>query len=178
MNEKNQNQNIIGLAGGQRAESPEKLNEYIQVTPSGGIFAIIALAIFVITLLIWGFYGTLPVTETVSGVVDGSNQNNITCFMDANRFSEKQLQDKQAVIRLTDGTAVNGVISYVRNTPVSKEEATQMIGNEWLSSNLVQYNYSNIVVISPEKNLDDYSYELAQVSVITEEVKPISFLVR
>lgn len=178
MSEKKTVQNIVGFSGGERAESPEKLNEYIRVTPSGGVFVIIALAIFVVTLFIWGFYGTIPVTETVTGVVDGSNNNNITCFMDANRFSKELLTEKQAVIRMTDGTTVNGTVTSVASTPLSKEEAVVLIDNDWLSSNLVTDNYSQLISINPGQELSNYSYQLVQVSVITEEVRPISFLMR
>lgn len=177
MKEKTQSQRIVGM-GAEKAESPERLNDYIRVTSYGGIFVILALVIFAVTLFIWGFYGTLPVTETVTGVVDGSNSNKITCFMDASRFSGKSMMGKTAVTRLTDGTIVSGVIEQVGTAPVSKEEATQMIGNDWLSSNLIKDNYSNLIIIAPDKDLADYSYELAQISVITDEVKPISFLMK
>lgn len=178
MKEKAQASKIIGLGGAQRAESPEKLNDYIRITSAGSIFVIIALAVFAVTYIIWGFYGTLPVTETVTGVVDGSNNNNITCFMDASRFSGRQLQGKDAVIRLSDNVTVTGVVDQVRTTPVSKEEASAWIENDWLTSNLVTSSYSILITIQHSEDLSDYSYELAQVSIVTEEVKPISFLTR
>ena len=177
MNEKTKAQRIVGM-GAEKAESPERLNDYIRVTSYGGIFVILALVIFAITLFIWGFYGTLPVTETVTGVVDGSNSDKIPCFMDASRFSGNSMVGKTAVIRLTDGTTVSGVIEEVGSAPVSREEATQMIGNDWLSANLISDNYSILIIIAPDEDLANYSYELAQISVITEEVRPISFVMK
>ena len=50
-------------------ESQEELNEYIRVTSPGTIVMIVSLLVLLAALIIWGFVGTLPVTETVTGLV-------------------------------------------------------------------------------------------------------------
>lgn len=49
--------------------SKEELSEYIHACRPGVIVVIVALLLMLIAVLVWGFVGTLPVTETVNGLV-------------------------------------------------------------------------------------------------------------
>lgn len=161
-----------------RVESPEKINEYIRVSGPGTHIMVAALLIVVVALIVWGLTGTLPVTETVDGVVDSSNDNHITCFADASRFSPVGLVGKQVSIHLSDNTSVLGTVEYVSDTPMSGEQAEAMIDNDWLADNLVDFQYSYLMSIEPESDLSAYGYQLVSASIITQEVRPYRFLMR
>lgn len=162
----------------ERTGSPDNISEYIRVGGSGIFFMVAALSVVVIALIVWGFAGTLPVTETVSGVVDPDSGYHVVCFVDASRFSFNDLMGKQVSIRMADGTTVSGRVESVSDVPLSWEKATELLDNDWLGFKLIDFNYSLMVSIEPETDLSDYSYQLVDASIITEEVKPITFLMK
>lgn len=51
-----------------RQAGQEDLNEYIRATKPGTLIVILSLLILTVSTIVWGFAGTLPVTETVTGV--------------------------------------------------------------------------------------------------------------
>ena len=171
-----QSKSVFNTDSEDRVESPEKINEYIRVSGPGTYLIVGTLLLVLAALVIWGLTGTLPVTETVVSVVDSSNDNHITCFLDASRFSPPQLEGRAASIHLADNRSVSGTVEYVGKTPISEEQAAKLIDNDWLASNLVSYNYTYIVSIQPDEDLASYGYQLAQASIITQEVRPIVFL--
>ena len=173
-----QTKSIFNTDSEDRVESPEKINEYIRVGGPGTYLIVGALLLVLVALVIWGLTGTLPVTETVTSVVDSSNDNHITCFADASRFSPVGLVGKQVSIHLSDNTSVLGTVEYVSDTPMSGEQAEALIGNDWLADNLVDFQYSYVMSIEPESDLSAYGYQLVSASIITEEVPPYRFLMR
>ena len=178
MAEETKKRSIFNTDSADRAESPEKINEYIRVGNPGYFIMILAMVVVVAAILIWGLTGTLPVTETVPGVVDASNNNHVSCFVDASSFSAEGLLGNKVSIRMSDRKVVSGKVEDVRDVPVSEEEAYEMIQNDWLSSNLITSNYSYIVSIIPDEDLSFYSYEITDVSIITENLRPVELLIR
>ena len=173
-----QTRSIFNTESEDRVESPEKINEYIRISGPGTFIMVAALLIVVLALIIWGVTGTLPVTENVTGVVDSSNGYHVTCFVDASRFSPAGLMGKPVSIHLADKTSLSGMVEYVSSVPLSGEKAYELIDDEWLASNLVRGSYSLIVSIEPAGDLSAYGYQLVDASIITEEVRPIMFLLR
>ena len=50
--------------------------------------------------------------------------------------------------------------------------------NEWVLSRCVSQDYNWFLVIRPEEDLSQYAFTLAEVTIVTEEVAPIRFLMR
>ena len=173
-----QNRSIFNPQSEDRPVSPEKMNEYIRTGGPGIIFIVAALLIVVIALIVWGFAGTLPVTESVTGLVDPNSGYHVICFVDASRFSPGNLSGKQVSIRMADGTGVSGTVESVSEVPLSWEQASALIDNDWLTLNMVNVSYSFLVSIEPERDLSAYGHQLVDASIITDEVKPITFLMR
>ncbi len=161
-----------------RVESPEKIDDYIRVSSPWTFLIVIALILVLAALILWGTTGSLPVTETVKGHVDAQFNDQVICLMDASRFSPDQLTGKQVSLRMADRSVVDGTVEEVIDTPVSAEEAAEIVRNDWLASNMIDKNhdYFYVVFINPKKELSEYRNQLVDASIITENVRPIRFL--
>ena len=162
----------------ERVKSPEKINEYVRIAGPGTYALITALVIVTIAIFLWGFTGSLPLTESVSGLVDNDGSNYVLCYVDATRYTRDKLVDKEALVLMPDGTSVSGKVFSVGDLPVSKEEISKELESDWLTSNLVVNNYSRPVWIIVDDSIAQYFGQLTEVKIITDEVRPISFLTR
>ena len=179
--------------------SSENLDEYIRVSKPGTKVVLAALLIVLASVLVWGFTGKLPVTETVKGLVvntetakqhyqgryssfisdiDLDKKDIIYCFIDASRFNVMQVRDfsENAVIEMPDHTRLTGRILANGRVPLSREECEKILfDNEWVTDKCVG-DYSWMVIVEPDADVTDYEFMLADVSMVTKEVVPISFL--
>ena len=177
----------------------EDLNEYIRVASPGTIIVILSLLILLVSTILWGFIGTLPVTETVTGLVvdttlyrklypekaevlpDGRGEILVLCFVDASRYNGQAIKafGDEAALRMPDQNTFTGTIETRFQAPVSMEQAKNILfENEWVLSRCVSQDYNWFLVIRPEEDLSQYAFTLAKVTIVTEEVAPIRFLMR
>ena len=183
-----------GQEGGQ-----EELNEYIRVTSPGTFIVILSLLILLAAVIIWGFAGTLPVTETVTGLVidtaqyreinpgmedlipDGEEGIRVLCFVDASRFNGQALKEfgDKAGLKMPDQTTFTGMIGTRSQAPVSRERARDILfDNGWVLDKCVRQDYNWLLVIRPDEDISQYTFTLAEVTLLTDEVAPIRFLMR
>lgn len=186
---------------GQRDQegSQEELNEYIRVTGSGTIAVIVSLLLLLAALLIWGFVGTLPVTETVTGLAidasmydgesqvktallrSGEGEIRILCFVDASRYNGQAVEsfEDRVNLKMPDQNTFSGTIETRYMEPLSAEKAKSLLfDNGWLLDKCIRQDYSWLVVIRPDEDISKYVLTLAEVTFVTEEVPPIRFLMR
>ena len=180
--------------------SQEDLDEYIRVSRPSVLVVIFSLLIALIALIVWGFIGTLPVTETVIGLVinekyymedengnpvdpdeveDG--QTIVLCFVDASRFNGNAISEfgEEAVLKMSDQMTYKGKIDTRGVVPVSMEEAKDLLfGNDWVAEQCVKQNYNWPLIILPTEDISQYELTLAEVTLVTEQLAPISFLVK
>lgn len=161
-----------------RVESPERLNEYIRVAKPGTWVMVSGLLLVLVSFIAWGFIGTIPKSVTLKGVVDESTNYSLDVVVDASQFSGKSLVGKEATYRLPSGAAGKAKVTKATETPMSREEMTNVLESDFLVSSLVDSDYSYILLVQPEENLSDHGLEIGQVTVITDEVRPVSFLLR
>ena len=180
-----------------QAGTREELNEYIHITSPGTHIVIISLLILLVSLIIWGFAGTLPVTETVNGLVidkeqygrlnpekanlvaDAEGEILILCFVDASRYNGQAIREfgNQATFKMPDQSTFAGTIETKLQAPISMEEAKHILfDNEWVLEKCVSQDYNWLLMIRPEEDLSKYIFTLAEVTLLTEEVAPIRFL--
>ena len=182
--------------------TPEKLNEYIRAVTPGTWILIAALALVMAALIFWGLTGSIPVylsargvgiswdtEEAVSlrqkGLFSESNMvNAVICPVDASgNAMAANLDGKQARAVFRDGYAVTGTTRLFDSVPHSKEEVEGFLSkylldySGWFFSQLSNYDYSYIVEVKLD-NLSDLYYwnDIAEVSIVTHEVPPASFL--
>jgi len=183
-----------------REKPQEELDEYIRVSRPGVIVVIISLLVILAAVIAWGFVGTLPVTETVTGpVIDPTYYSKtvleknpyfkkiddkairIFCFIDASRYNGLAIEafGEEVVLKMPDQKTFKGKIETHIKAPISREEAQKILfGNEWVTEQCVKQNYSWWLVIRPEENMKDYTFTLSEVTILTDEVAPITFLMR
>ena len=159
-----------------RVESPERLNEYIRVANPGTWVMVSGLVLVLVAFIAWGFIGTIPKSVTFKGVVDESTNYCLDIVVDASQFSGKNLVGKEAAYKLPSGATGRAKVIRTTETPLSREEMAGVLEDDFLSSSLVNSDYSYILLVEPEEDLSEHGLEIGQVTVITEEVRPISFL--
>ena len=153
-----------------RVASPEKLNDYIRVSSPGVWLMLGALIVIVVCLAVWGFTGTLPVTLTLNGVTEDSA---VSCFVPVEDL-KNDIRGARAQITFPDGTAMSGAVTAVASLPASAEELAAALEKDWLISRLVAGDYSYRVTIGVDSKLSPG--ELVQVTLVTDEVKPIRYI--
>ena len=185
-----------------RKKSRDGLNEYIRVCSPGLLIIIGALSLVLVATLVWGFTGKIPVTLTVTGCVldnmalsesedqdgDAVNDSNamaggnwIVCFIDSSKYSAEQIAKfgDDVTITMPDRTSFKGKIEYLSPQPMSKDEARQYIGDsEWVVEQCVNSYYSWGITIRVYDDISSHMFTTPQVTMVTDEVPPISFLAR
>ena len=163
-----------------RSESSERLNEYIRIGKPGIIILIISLALVLGAVLFWGFTGKLHETITVSGIVDITAQGDVRCFVDADSMNGKDLEGRQVTIRMPDRSTSKGTVLSSTDSPMTQEELAEMYNyTRWEMNHLMgEGTYFYVIEIDAQKDLKQYQEDLVEVSVIMNEISPISFLIR
>ncbi len=168
---------IFRFESPERVESPDRINEYIHVARPGVWVLTAALILVLAAFVFWGITGRIPDTVTYKGVVWSEAGCHIRVAIDASQYSNT-LVGKEASFRLPDGTQGNGHIDSASLTPYSREELQAILQSDFLVSSLVSADYSYIVDVAPTIDLHRYNLEVAEVTIITKELPPISYLLR
>ena len=188
-----------------RVRSPEELDAYIRVVRPGTLILVIALALILLALVIWGYAGTLPVTKSVSGVMttiekrmDNSyeyyhrdyfedekalpaeelQRYDAYFFLNAFEFSGEELMGKEVVVTRPGKPAVKGTVTLVEKEPYDRDEIRAEFDAEWIVNTCVESDYSWVVAATLEDDNYDDRWSLVNVTIVTENVRPISFLLR
>jgi hypothetical protein len=182
--------------------TPEKLNEYIRAVTPGTWILIAALALVMAALIFWGLTGSIPVYLSARGVgiswdteeavslrqqglfSESKAVNAVICPVDASgNVMAANLDGKQARAVFRDGYAVTGTTRLFDSVPHSKEEVEGFLSkylldySGWFFSQLSNYDYSYIVEVKLDNPADLYYWkDIAEVSIVTNEVHPASFL--
>ena len=99
-------------------------------------------------------------------------------FIDASRYSGQSLVDKEISFSLPCGETGHGKIVDAGKTPYSKEELAKLLESDFLANSLLYADYSYVLDVDPMEDLSDHDLEIGEVTIITKEVPPISFLLQ
>ena len=109
----------------EKLSNPEQLDRMIKISSPLSWLALIAVFLVIVAMVVWSIFGVLPTTETVSGMIVGSNSVNAV-YSESIGTLEKYCVDvggkvitgdKIAEIKQTDGTEItikaecDGIIS-------------------------------------------------------------------
>ena len=188
---------IFDMESDDRVKSPEKIDEYIRVATPGVWLIVSALTLMLIALLTWGFIGKLPVHYLAKGVgltfgVDVEKADltdpdafcvmGAVCFADPSKVSSHDLQGKRAVVTFGDGTRREGSVVLLDTSPLNFSEIEDILAvyrtdSSWAVSQLEDIPYSYVMYVILDDDLD-YLYwgEVADVSIIIDEIHPISLI--
>ena len=197
MNEEQSVKSLFSTESADRVKSPEKLDEYIRVATPGTWLIVLALALMLAALFIWGFTGSLPVHYTAKGVgmtlgVDFATADKsdpeafqvkgVLCFPDSVEITSRELQDKEVSVTFGDGTRVKGTAVLLDTTPEKDEEIYDFlhsfgVDSDWVLSRLGQGTYRYPVYIELEETLDYLFWgEVCDAAFIISTEHPIYFL--
>ncbi len=160
----------------ERAESLEQLSAYIRIARPSVWVIFAALALVFVALLIWGFTGSIPDTRTYWGVVDEATEHNLNVVMDAYEFPGSSVVGQQVTYRLSDGARGTGTVTQASERPMSRQELADLLKNDFLSDTLIDSDYSYLLAVKPNEDLNAHHSQIADVTIILEAVPPISFL--
>lgn len=158
----------------ERFSSPEKLNDYIQVSnPSSWMVLGAALALL-LGVLVWGFFGELTESTTFTGVVENGM---LHCYVDSAtsaKLEQGMIVSIVPVARTETAEDVGGCVAYVAETPLSYEEASAGIEQDYLLAVLGISTWNMAVRVSPaEPLLEGMVYS---VSAVTDTQRPIDLV--
>ena len=114
--------------------------------------------------------------DTAETAAEGSV---VFCFIDASRFNKTQVRNfaENALIEMPDRYRLTGTLRTLVGVPLSREECKQILfDNEWVTERCIQTDYSWWLIIEPDESIENYDFILADITIVTEEVAPISFL--
>ena len=152
-------------------ESPEQLDEYIRVSNPRIWIIFAALVILAAAFVVWSIIGTLPQKKKKKGITVSNNV--VQCYVDVSEFS-MDLEGCKANIVMPDGSSVEGQVKGVSSNPYSAEEISDSLRSDWMTENVVTGNYAYQVDVELQEEVKPEV--LANVTIVTAEVKPIVFL--
>ncbi|MEA4890105.1 MAG: hypothetical protein VB070_11635 [Clostridiaceae bacterium] len=153
--------------------SPEQLNDYIKVSNPSVWLVLAALFVMLAAVFVWGFTGSLPTTVSAKGVV---SEGCVLCYIssdDADKISAGQ----KASIKNRDDSNLKGQVSGVGDIPLSAAEIASELNSDYLVQKLVQGEFAVKITIAPDKT-DLADGTLLDVSIVTDSVRPIDFLLK
>lgn len=179
--------------------SGDNLDDYIRVSSPRLLIIVGILSLVLIATVVWGIFGKIPVTMTVTGCVvedelflpaqsldehpgiDTSEWTWIICYVDASKYSAEQIQRfaDNVTITMPDRTVDKGKIEYVSPQPLSKDEALAYLKDSaWVVDQCVTSNYSWGIAIHVHEDISNHLFTTPDVTITIDEISPIRFLTR
>lgn len=158
----------------ERFSSPEKLNDYIKVSnPSSWMVLGAALALL-IGVLVWGFFGELTEEESFTGIV---RQGVLECYVSSpvSAALEENMEVTVAPLHDLEGKEiVTGRVLSIGRTPLSYDEATEGLGNDYLLATLGISTWNIAVTVVADAPL--YEDVVYTVVAVTDTQRPIDLI--
>ena len=149
-----------------RVNSPEELNDYIRTANPGAWLTVAAAVILLVSVLVWGIFGSLDSTTAANGLASGES---VTCYIaDASEIRPGN------TVRIG---GLEGEVLSVSEKPVSLAAAQEMLTLAGVDEytlwclQLGEWNYT-VEVSVPGLAGDGF----VSVDIVTETINPISFI--
>ncbi len=158
---------IFNAKARERLRTPDDLEKYIRVTNPGIWIILAACVALLLGLLAWGVFGTVATTVTCQGTIIGSDA---VAFLDGENVLKVHAGDSATML----GEKLKVV--EVSETPLSRDEAKEVLGSDYLVSTLLDSDWGYLVHCT-----GDGKYEFGQgvpvpMSITVEHVAPISLI--
>ena len=150
-----------------KLRSPDELDEYVRLTNPSVWVVLSACIILMVGLLAWGFFGTLTTSvSTMGAYVD----DEVVCFLSA---------DDASKVKVGDIANVEGVlleVTSVSPVPLSREEAREIVGGDYLASTLIRDDWVYVVRFVCDDDPGFNGGIPLSVIITTEKIAPISLV--
>ena len=157
---------IFNKKAQEKLRSPDDLEKYVHVTAPSTWAVLAAFALLLAGVLAWGVFGTVSTSVTATGVaIDGR----AVCFLSA---------EDAARIHEGDAARVGGqdmAVAEVAKVPSSREEASALLGSDYLTESLVEGNWATEVSFEGDVSSLEDGVPLS-VNITCERVAPITLV--
>ncbi|MBQ9002518.1 MAG: hypothetical protein IJ087_11765 [Eggerthellaceae bacterium] len=157
---------IFNQRAAEKLRSPDDLDKYVRITSPSKWAVVAACALLLVGLLAWGVFGAVSTSVSTTGsCVDGQ----ALCFLSAEDVAKVDIGDTANVAgeRMT--------VAEVARVPLSREEAHERVGSDYLVSALVDGDWAYPVYFEGEVGDLDQGVPLT-VEITTERIAPISLI--
>ncbi len=156
---------IFNKRATEKLRSPDDLEKYVRVTSPSVWVALAGVLAVVLGLLAWGVFGSVSTSVSTNGVYV---KDHMVCFLTTEDASKVHPDD----LAYVDGAM--GRVTSVTKVPLSREEAYEELGSDYLVDALMTDEWCYFVVI------DGVAPEVQgipiPVSITTKRVAPITLV--
>lgn len=157
------NEKLFRKSSLDRVTGPEQLDDYIRVASPSLWVMLGAVVILLVAVLVWSVTGALPTTLSLSGVGTGGT---VTCYLP---MEEAETLSPGMAAR---AGGVEGTVSGVGESPLSRAEVTASLQSDYLAENLGLSDWNVPVTLT----VPDAPDGLCPVTVTVDAVRPITFI--
>ncbi len=153
--------------------SPEKLDQYLDIPGAKTWTLIVALFIILIVIIIWGIFGTVP--QTVSGIGIRTGRG-VTCFV-ASQEAYRIKSGMQVIIN-DDKNSIVGEVDLV-GMSVTYDNAGAAVNAPWLlENNIKDSDWVTPVIIKVDEADEELITRDAELDakIVVEEQAPYKIL--
>ena len=161
-----ENQELFRKQSVQKMASPDKLDDYISVTNPSVWLVLGAVAVLLVCTFIWSMAGSIPTTLTKLFTASGGELVSYVTTKEAAMLKIGMAVD-------VDGTP--GTVSAIGTTPLSYDEAAAQLPGDYAAHVMELSTWNIPVTISSQKKVAQGAF--VDVSIVTESVRPIDFLI-
>ncbi len=149
----------------QKMASPDKLDDYIHVTNPSVWMVLGAVGILLICAFIWSISGSIPTTITKLFIANGGELVSYVSTTEA---------AKVKIGMSVDVSGTPGTISAIGTSPLSYDEATEQLPGDYAAHVMELSQWNVPITVTSAKDVADGAF--IDVSIVTESVRPIDFL--
>lgn len=167
------NKNIYREESLNKITTPKQLASYIhQAKINWWIFSI-TLFIVAAATIIWALFSQIPLVLISKGLV--VNKNTIVCYIPIEKIPTSLKS------RFNDEIAINGIkgegfIEIQSKIPLSYNELSATIDNDWTERNLLQSDFSYPLIINTDIPLNEIG-TIVDISIRIGQEPPINFFI-
>ncbi len=160
------NDSIFSKKAMKKLRSPDDMEKYLRITNPGMWIILGACAALLIGLLVWAFFGTVSTTVTAM------------CANADGRMVSLIAPDDFMWIEIGDEVYISGVswkVSEFGPAPISKMQAIEMLGSEYLANTLMKGAWAYPVYFASDlqEDIPEEMLKLSIAVIITRAMRPI-----
>ena len=149
-----------------KMRSPDDLDKALSVAAPGLWAVILACAVLVAGLVVWGVFGTVISSVTTQGVRTGDQ---LLCLLTSEEASYVEEGEPANVA----GRRMS--VSSVSTIPISHEEARELLGSDYLADTLMKEKWAYVVLFDGDPSAFTEG-ALMKVHITTDRVSPVELV--
>ncbi len=147
--------------------SLDELDRAVKITTPGIWMVLLACFALLAGILAWGFFGTVSAGVSASGIMENGK---LVCILDP---------DEAELIKKGDTAVIDGKnfsIEKIGSVPLSRTEAKELLGSDYLVSENMNGDWALPVTLVPEDNGVFPDGSLLSFKIVTGRISPVSMI--